>query len=682
MSQDLTRRDRILDAVRVHTLKMAASIDQSDPKGIDAQALADQLGLNRANVSRELNALYNSGQVVKFLGKPTFYLHRVTLMKHYNVAYVPTTVPKGQTLRKMLAEGEPVENADRKSIIEQTDDVDVGLRYSLYEPFKVATSALIYPAGGLPMLLSVPDGCSGNRCAHAIHEYAVRNAALNENAPFIECDCSIYRNAQTLLLTQLFGEAKGSGQATARSRRGLLERAAGGVLCLEHIEALDAQMQSSIASLTHKPVFSRVREADVQRTSNAVIIALTNLREDDPSIRILAHSLPIHIAMPPLDDCSSEELLNILAAFFQNECENLKRPLHVSRRVIECLLGSSYPGNAKQLRDLIRGMCALSWQEYMLSNVKPDWIHVGVRHLTSPVLMRITDRLERVLDVQRFSSAIEAETVVFAPGTAPLLSTYADALRAPQMETAQDQIAIPVLLCCHGEGVAPAIAAYINRIYGADILLGLTFSPRDNMNEIARICIEHVRRNHRGFGALLLCDMEPLDTLGSIISTGAGVKVAVRVGLNTAQMIALCGAALRADRSVDLLIEEASKQDATRQETRMEHIMHDVLAPSLIFLDVQKAINALKEALSQIERELAMPENDDVSIRFMIHSAHMLERLIRGNPLKYDALKAFTKEHYALTAVVERAMRSVGELFGVTIPASELAYLVEMFADR
>ena len=67
-----------------------------------------------------------------------------------------------------------------------------------------------------------------------------------------------------------------------------------------------------------------------------------------------------------------------------------------------------------------------------------------------------------------------------------------------------------------------------------------------------------------------------------------------------------------------------------------------------------------------------------MTVKFIFHCAHMLERLIRSEPLKFDGLKAFINANSAFFAKLEKHMQYPAELFGVSIPASELAYVAEI----
>ena len=79
MSQTVPRRlDRVLALIRENTLK-AAELNFTDTIGLTASGLAVEAGLDRTNVSKELNRLYRQGLVIKCQGKPTLFLHRAAL---------------------------------------------------------------------------------------------------------------------------------------------------------------------------------------------------------------------------------------------------------------------------------------------------------------------------------------------------------------------------------------------------------------------------------------------------------------------------------------------------------------------------------------------------------------------------------------------------------------------------
>ena len=75
----ITRREKIALYLKEYTEK---AIDKNgiDLQGITASDITDHFKMDRTTSSRELNALYNDGTAMKFLGRPTHYLHYQTVL--------------------------------------------------------------------------------------------------------------------------------------------------------------------------------------------------------------------------------------------------------------------------------------------------------------------------------------------------------------------------------------------------------------------------------------------------------------------------------------------------------------------------------------------------------------------------------------------------------------------------
>ena len=76
------RKEDVLAAVQEDTERMLSS-PGGTAQWSHAAALADRLQMDRANVARELNLLYQNGQLIKIQGKPTYFLSRFHLEQRY-----------------------------------------------------------------------------------------------------------------------------------------------------------------------------------------------------------------------------------------------------------------------------------------------------------------------------------------------------------------------------------------------------------------------------------------------------------------------------------------------------------------------------------------------------------------------------------------------------------------------
>lgn len=85
-----------------------------------------------------------------------------------------------------------------------------------------------YPPHGLHMLLLGPIGFGKNFFATKIYQYALFKDIFEKYAPFESFNCADYYNNPQLLISQLFGHAKGSYTGANEEHIGLVERANGG----------------------------------------------------------------------------------------------------------------------------------------------------------------------------------------------------------------------------------------------------------------------------------------------------------------------------------------------------------------------------------------------------------------------------------------------------------------------
>ena len=105
----------------------------------------------------------------------------------------------------------------------------------------------------------------------------------------------------------------------------------------------------------------------------------------------------------------------------------------------------------------------------------------------------------------------------------------------------------------------------------------------------------------------------------------------------------------------------------------------NLLAPSLDFLDITKVLPLLESSYYDIIHHLSLPNSDNMATKYQFHCTHMIERLIRKEPLKYPHLKAFINNHSQEFQVLGKALQPLEQSFGIHVPSSEIAYLVEVF---
>ena len=109
-------------------------------EGISASYISEELNLNRANVSNDLNKLVIDGKAIKIKGKPTLF-----------IPVIEENVISNVSIINKFSESNP----------------------SLYSAVEQAKAAILYPPNGMNILLLGETGVGKSTFASLIHRYAV-----------------------------------------------------------------------------------------------------------------------------------------------------------------------------------------------------------------------------------------------------------------------------------------------------------------------------------------------------------------------------------------------------------------------------------------------------------------------------------------------------------------------------
>ncbi len=96
-------------------------------------------------------------------------------------------------------------------------------------------TALFYPNGGLPLLITGDSGTGKSYMAELMHEFAIARGLLAPDAPFVSFNCAQYASNPELLAANLFGYVKGAFTGAQSDKAGAFEAANGGMLFLDEV---------------------------------------------------------------------------------------------------------------------------------------------------------------------------------------------------------------------------------------------------------------------------------------------------------------------------------------------------------------------------------------------------------------------------------------------------------------
>lgn len=129
---------------------------------------------------------------------------------------------------------------------------------SLRKPIEQMKTALFYPNGGLPLLITGDSGTGKSYMAELMHEFAIAQGLLAPDAPFVSFNCAQYASNPELLAANLFGYVKGAFTGAQSDKAGAFEAANGGMLFLDEVHRLDAQGQEKLFTWLDRKEIYRV----------------------------------------------------------------------------------------------------------------------------------------------------------------------------------------------------------------------------------------------------------------------------------------------------------------------------------------------------------------------------------------------------------------------------------------
>ncbi|MBL9003934.1 MAG: sigma-54-dependent Fis family transcriptional regulator [Myxococcales bacterium] len=251
------------------------------------------------------------------------------------------------------------------------------------------------------VLLSGESGTGKGIAARAIHTLSSR-----AGEPFVAIDCVALPTP--LAESELFGHEKGAFTGAERQKPGRLEMAGRGTVLLDEIGDMEFPLQGKLLRVLEERTFERVGGVRPVAFDARVIAAshrdLSELVSEKKFRLDLFHRLsvfPIHL--PPLRSRGSDDILLLSQHFLGEFASRMGKTLSLSREVSDLLTNYDFPGNVRELRNLMERAVILA--SPTTTEFTPDLLPPRVAEITlQRQLAPLTAPSERGL------------TVTFEPG--------------------------------------------------------------------------------------------------------------------------------------------------------------------------------------------------------------------------------------------------------------------------
>ncbi|MFW0765367.1 sigma 54-interacting transcriptional regulator [Trabulsiella odontotermitis] len=358
---------------------LANQTDFFDPKNLSdvftARYLAQRFSLKRNTASHYLNQLVAQGVLVKINTRPVYFLHKESFCQQF------FTLSRNDydSVAQLLADDGPApEQPDHFSLL-------IGHDGSLKKPIEQLKSALFYPDGGLPLLMTGDSGTGKSYIAELMHHFAISQGLLADDAPFISFNCAQYASNPELLAANLFGYVKGAFTGAQTDKQGAFEAADGGMLFLDEVHRLNAEGQEKLFTWLDRKEIYRVGETSQGHPVSTRLIFATTEELHSTFLTTFLRRIPVLVTLPDLQSRSRQEKEALILLFFWLEAKTLAAQLALTPRLLQVLNHYHYRGNVGELKNVVKYAVAAAWAKQRGS----ERLTVGIQDLPEKVAVAL-----------------------------------------------------------------------------------------------------------------------------------------------------------------------------------------------------------------------------------------------------------------------------------------------------
>ncbi len=207
------------------------------------------------------------------------------------------------------------------------------------------------------ILITGESGTGKELAARAIHQ-----ASPRRDKPFVSINCAAI--PEGLMESELFGHERGAFTGAEQKRKGKFELADNGTLLLDELGDLPGPLQAKLLRVLQESEFERVGGSK-SISVDVRILACTskNLQQEVAEGRfrqdLLYRLQVIPITMPPLR-LHKEDIPELCHNFLAEFSSSRHKRLSLSPAALDCLYSYDFPGNVRELRNLLERASVLS----------------------------------------------------------------------------------------------------------------------------------------------------------------------------------------------------------------------------------------------------------------------------------------------------------------------------------
>jgi two-component system response regulator AtoC len=224
-------------------------------------------------------------------------------------------------------------------------------------------------SANVPVLIHGESGTGKDIIARMVHSLSPW-----KSGPFVKVNCPAIPG--TLLESELFGYERGAFTGAYGSKPGRVEMAHRGTLFLDEISELDMSLQSKLLQLLQDGQFCRIGAQADKKVEVRIVCATNRKLEEEIENGTFRQDLfyrinVVNLYMPPLRERRNdvEGLVNYFLDYYNRKYNC--RAKAISPELMEVLQKYHWPGNIRELENLVKRYVILGSEDVISSDLQP-----------------------------------------------------------------------------------------------------------------------------------------------------------------------------------------------------------------------------------------------------------------------------------------------------------------------
>lgn len=662
-------------------------LSSGDIESFTATGIGEKLNLSRSSISLELNKLSKDGKLIYIKSRPVIFFDKKLFNEKFSVNIKKD---KFNSLKEL------VELIEKKRISEANRDDNefgiIGLNGSLKKIADQGRAAILYPPNGLHILLLGSTGVGKSLFAEYLYKFAIKIGRYTDKTKFVVFNCADYANNPQLLMSHLFGHAKGAFTGADDNKKGLIEAADGGILFLDEVHRLPSEGQEMLFSIMDHGIYRRLGETVTNRKSNVLLITATTENVNSSLLKTFTRRIPVILRIPDIRERHLSEREELVKYFFNIEGKRINENIIIDREVIWCFMLYDCKGNIGELKSDIQKVCANAYHSYISKGDKA--MKIGKKDIPQEMV----NILYKVYEYWNILNNNDSNRIS-EPWQSNLYNTKTDVRMTYINTEIVDSNKINIRQYCEKfleligyeynySEIISKIEEYKEISYDdidkfSGVLLGClqeysTIKWEDEFQKYLIIYLLYLLNYNNEINLnIKISNNSYFNTLAKIISKIIETNFNLEIStLNVSILATLMYNFLKIDT---ILVEEGMNKSQDNDEVSNKTLEHTVeyIEQTIVYVNPKKLCPLVYKIINLMQFDLKRRFTLDIMVKLMIHISFAVERLINDEYIKHTEITSL-EEDIELCDAIKRNLWAIEEQFNIDFNIDEIQYIKDI----